>query len=303
MNFNISKLNSEQLNFLNNVKNLHYYINSIQQIKSTDNTTGSAQFDSLQVEKYANALKELDGTLTALLLSTQGVNNETILQTLAAKDLTLAEQSQSMVEAGLLKARESITAQELQSAFVSTLNSDGKAEELMTTLGLTAALEGEDRLTEKVVKDKIVQAIVEKKLTNEQAKATLATFGMSSAEVNLGIVTDSLTTKYHALKLSIGQSASAMLSFLTTNPAGWSILTVSAIAAVTAGVYAYNKSIDKAVDNAKEKLSNTESALSDIVSRLEETRCKLSELEALEVNGRASVLTFRTWHRSFRLAL
>jgi len=56
------------------------------------------------MQEYANALSELEPTQAAVLLSTQGLTNAQIQQTLAAQGASTAAQYQTMVEAGLLES-------------------------------------------------------------------------------------------------------------------------------------------------------------------------------------------------------
>lgn len=56
------------------------------------------------MQEYANALSELEPTQAAVLLSTQGLTNAQIQQTLAAQGASTAAQYQAMAEAGLLKS-------------------------------------------------------------------------------------------------------------------------------------------------------------------------------------------------------
>ena len=88
---NIGKIPESQLND---------YIQEIQSIKQAN----YGNFESLQIQEYANALSDLDSTQTALLLKTQGLTNAQIQQTLAAQGASTAAQYQAMVEAGLLES-------------------------------------------------------------------------------------------------------------------------------------------------------------------------------------------------------
>lgn len=88
---NIGKIPESQLNA---------YIQEIQSIKQAN----YGNFESLQIQEYANALSDLDSTQTALLLKTQGLTNAQIQQTLAAQGASTAAQYQTMVEAGLLES-------------------------------------------------------------------------------------------------------------------------------------------------------------------------------------------------------
>lgn len=111
------------------------------------------------MQEYANALSELEPTQAAVLLSTQGLTNAQIQQTLAAKGLSTEMQYQAMAEAGLLSSSTKLTNTKLQSVLATQLESDAKAEEVMTSMGLTVAKEGEDAVTVKLTAKKLQEAV------------------------------------------------------------------------------------------------------------------------------------------------
>ena len=76
---NIGKIPESQLNA---------YVQEIQSIKQAN----YGDFESLQIQEYANALSDLDATQAALLLKTQGLTNAQIQQTLAAQGASTAAQ-------------------------------------------------------------------------------------------------------------------------------------------------------------------------------------------------------------------
>lgn len=79
---------------------LQAYIAEIQSIQNAD----YGDFGALQIQEYANTLSELEPTQAAVLLSTQGLTNAQIQQTLAAQGASTAAQYQVMAEAGLLES-------------------------------------------------------------------------------------------------------------------------------------------------------------------------------------------------------
>lgn len=94
---------------------INTYISKIQEIKTTlaeiYSVSPKEQFgmDIGQYQDYAKALEQLTPAQTALTLSTQGLTNEQIMNTLALKTnadthekLTIAEQYQALADAGLL---------------------------------------------------------------------------------------------------------------------------------------------------------------------------------------------------------
>ncbi len=149
INFNISGLSSKQLNILVNdleAAELQSYINKIKEINNVD----YGDFNTSQIQNYANALSDLAPTQTALLLSAQGLSNAKIQETLAAQGfLTDTQQYDAFSNAGLLKSKVSLTAAEsqyaIQKAFITEMSqadAAAKASETMASLGLSAALQG-----------------------------------------------------------------------------------------------------------------------------------------------------------------
>ncbi len=97
-------------------------------------------------------------------------------------------------------------------------------------------------------------------------------------------------TSLKAATMLIWEQVTATAAWLAATPAGWATLAVGALASVTASIYAYNKSIDTAVDNAREKLSETETLLSSLSTEKDTIVSKIKELETLEKNGSLSIV-------------
>lgn len=184
---------------------LQAYITEIQSIKNAD----YGDFGALQMQEYANALSELEPTQAAVLLSTQGLTNAQIQQTLAAKGLSTEMQYQAMAEAGLLSSSTKLTNTKLQSVLATQLESDAKAEEVMTSMGLTVAKEGEDAVTVKLTAKKLQEAVASGVLTEAQAQELAMTLGVTRR-----ILVD--WDKYYK-NTNITQVALVDLTYLTLN--------------------------------------------------------------------------------------
>lgn len=137
-NLNIKGLSPDQIITLSGktkLEDLQSYINTINEIKNIDWESSSfvptADFVSFDVESaklYAKALSDVDdkqATLT-LLLSTQGLSNAQIQQTLAQRGLNTEQQYEAMLNAGLLKSRQKLTNVQVQSTLQSVLGSKQK---------------------------------------------------------------------------------------------------------------------------------------------------------------------------------
>lgn len=134
-------------------------------------------------------------------------------------------------------------------------------------------------------------AIFEAKgLTGAELEQAVANATLSASQKKATISTGTLGTAFKGLGAKIKATTASMWAFLTTTPAGWATLAVAAIGSVVAGVYAYNKAIDKAVDNAKEKLSEVSSKYDEVTSKIAENNEKIKELEVLRESGNLSIV-------------
>lgn len=129
-----------------------------------------------------------------------------------------------------------------------------------------------------------------KKQVGEIAGVTLSNEVLSASQKGATASTGTLSTAFKGLGSKIKATTASMWAFLTTTPAGWATLAVTAIGSVVAGVYAYNKAIDKAVDNAKNNLDEVSSKYDEVTSKITENNEKIKELEALRESGNLSIV-------------
>ena len=119
-NFDYSGLTGKQLILFKGFEpeNLQSYITQINDIQSRYSALQpqfrDVLFDTGEAQLYAQALSDVDSSQAALLLSTQGLANAQIQRVLAANGMTAADQYQAMADAGLLKAKQSLTAAQAQ---------------------------------------------------------------------------------------------------------------------------------------------------------------------------------------------
>lgn len=129
-----------------------------------------------------------------------------------------------------------------------------------------------------------------KNLEGAELDAAVATATLSASQKKTTVSTGTLGTAFKGLGVKIKSATASMWAFLTTTPAGWATLAVTAIGSVVAGVYAYNKAIDKAVDNAKNNLDEVSSKYDEVTSKITENNEKIKELEALRESGDLSIV-------------
>ena len=149
---------------------LQKYADIVNDITQNNTKNGSI----IQTLEYASALKDLDGTQTALLLSTQKLNNTQIQQTLQLMNLTTAQQYQAMADADLLKSKQSINATNLYTTLQTKLGNEENAKAALISMGLADAIDAENTKTIELTAQKLQSAIASEKLTEEQG-AELAT--------------------------------------------------------------------------------------------------------------------------------
>lgn len=246
---------------------LQAYITEIQSIKNAD----YGDFGALQMQEYANALSELEPTQAAVLLSTQGLTNAQIQQTLAAKGLSTEMQYQAMAEAGLLSSSTKLTNTKLQSVLATQLESDAKAKEVMTSMGLTVAKEGEDAVTVKLTAKKLQEAVASGVLTEAQAQELAMTLGVTTAtNAQAASVIPAWIAKMKSMTAAVWAQVKATAAWLATNPAGWAILGATAIYSISKAISHYNKKQEEAFESAKKKADDAKSKIKSLQSEIKQ---------------------------------
>lgn len=253
---------------------LQAYIAEIQSIQNAD----YGDFGALQMQEYANALSELEPTQAAVLLSTQGLTNAQIQQTLAAKGLSTEMQYQAMAEAGLLSSSTKLTNTKLQSVLATQLESDAKAEEVMTSMGLTVAKEGEDAVTVKLTAKKLQEAVASGVLTEAQAQELAMTLGVTTAtNAQAASVIPAWIAKMKAMAAATWAQVKATAVWLATNPAGWAILGATAIYSISKAISHYNKKQEEAFESAKKNAEDAQSKIKSLQSEIKQNADTVDE--------------------------
>ena len=269
---------------------LQAYVAKINKIQNADlsklNHDKKDVWQSLQIKQYANALSELEPTQAAVLLSTQGLTNAQIQQTLAAKGLSTEMQYQAMAEAGLLARKREMTNVELQSTIASQLNSDARAEEVMSVMGLNTAMVGEEAQTVKLTAHKLKLAVSSGILTEAEAQQLAITTNVSVAQsLQANSVLPKWIAQIKASTTAIWAQVKATAAWLATNPVGWVIIASTAIVGIVSIIKGINKAIDEhrqkiieAGETAKQSISSAKSeidSLKDSVDKATESYSRL----------------------------
>lgn len=223
-------------------------------------------------------MSEVDSAQAALLLSTQDLNTAQIAETMALKEGSTEKAYQAMANAGLLKSKQSLTAAEMQNTLQTVLGADADISETMTSLGLSAAMEGETSQTVRLTAAKLREAVANGTLTLTQAQEIGMRTGVMFSMQTQDALIPKLIAKLQLLAAATWKQVAANAALLASNPTTWVVLAGVAIAGLAAGIYKYNKSIDEAVDKAKEKVSELE----NLKAQNEELRIRKEYLERQE---------------------
>ena len=275
---------------------LQIYITQLQAAKQAS----KGVFDAATVSTYANAIQGLEAKQAALLLSTQGLTNAQIAETLAVNESNVAKNYQAMADAGLLARKQKLTLAQVQENLQTVLGSEADVKAAMAAMGLSMATAEEGNQVVKLSAKKIQAAISSHKLTEAEAKELAMRTG-----VTLSIMTQAASTlpkwiaMLQAATKAIWGQIKATAVWMATNPIGWATAAIAAIGAVIAGLNKLAKAEKEASDKAQESYekskertqSNKEEArsLDELIKKYEElksvsdmdsdTRSEIKELQ------------------------
>lgn len=282
-----SKLSGGQISLFKEFseQELQSYIDKIQEIQEAVNEIFANSpedqqgLDIGQYEEFANALEGVEDSQAAILLSTQGLTNAQIQQTLSAKGLSTELQYQAMVEAGLLGTKQKLSNVELQSILASQLGSEAKAKEIMTSMGLSVAIEGEEVQTVKLTAKKLEQAIADGILTKEEAQLLAMTTGVTIAQnAQVTSTMPKWIASMKAMALATWEQVKATVAWLATTPAGWATLAIGGIVGVITAISKHNKKAEEAKQKIKELGEEARNASDEIKSNFESTKSTVDEV-------------------------
>ncbi len=287
----MSKLSGSQINTLTDgldEDELQSYIDKIREILNIDLSGYTEQekedFDVLQIQEYASVLNDVSASQAALLLSTQGLTNAQIAETLVAKEGSTADAYQAMVEAGLLKSKQALTNAELQNTIATKIGNEEYAKVVMSHMGLAVAIEGEEVQTVELTAKKLQQAIASGLLTEAQAQEIAMTTGVTIAQnTQIATTIPKWIASMKTMALATWAQVKATAAWLVTNPVGWCVLAASAIAGVVTAIVAHNKAVENAreeISDLQDEYSNNKSELESLNSELETTKSKIEEIQS-----------------------
>lgn len=258
---------------------LQSYITQIQTIKASSR----GLFQPTPVNQYAEAIQGLEAKQAALLLSTQGLTNAQIAETLAVNESNIAKNYQAMVDAGLLKSKQTLTVAQIQENLQTVLGAEADTSAALSAMGLSAATEAQRNKTVKLTAAKLEEAVATNVLTEAQAQELAMRTGVTlSIHSQSSSVLPGWIAKIKAGTKAILGQVKATAKWLATTPAGWATAAIAAIGGVIAVINQLEKAEKKESDAAselyeksKEKVqSNKEetNSLKDLIKRYEELK-------------------------------
>ena len=216
------------------------------------------------------------GVLQSALITIAGIQlGKFFLPDLWSK-LTNAIKSNIATYAGETAAIEALNGAKVKEAILnSTKIGDATKEAAIRTI-LTGKAGEETVATNLNTAAKIREALATQGIVGADAEAIIAAMGLTTA--NTGLI-----VSFKALAASIWEAVAAAATWLVTNPVGWAILAVAAIAALTVTICALTKSHKDYVEELKdtsEELDNIRSNIESLNSELETTKSRIEELES-----------------------
>lgn len=229
-------------------------------------------------------LEKLTPAQQALMLSTQGLTNEQIMNTLALQTnkttneaLTLAEQYQALADAGLLASKRNVTAAIMEQTLQTVLGEDADTAAIMTKLQLKTATDAEGNATVQLTEKKLAAAVADGTLTTAEATEIASILGVSAA---INIQTTTTMPKWiamiYASTKAIWEQVVATKAWIMGSPVG---MLVGVGAALGAGVLAYS-AYQKSVEKAREATQANADAYSEESSSIDGYISKYNELHS-----------------------
>lgn len=190
------------------------------------------------------------------------MSNAHIAETLAVKEGSTAKAYDTMVEAGLLKSKQSLEYAELQNIIAIKVGNEEYAKAIMNHMGLTVATNGEGVEVTKLTSKKLKQLVATGLLTEAQAQEIAMIAGVTVAtKAQVSTVLPEWIAKINASTVAIWGQVKATAVWMATNPVGWITAAVTAIIGLISSISLINKHIEK---SRKEIIETGEAAKENI---------------------------------------
>lgn len=189
----------------------------------------------------------------------------------------------AMLDAGLLKSTVSLTNAKLQETIASQTNSNFKAQEVMQTMGLQIAMEGEEVQTVELTGEKLKLAVASGTLTEAQAREIAMHHGVTFAmeEQSNGAIPTWLS-KIEAIKKAVGEQITTTVNWVKSlSLATKAMLGVSvAVGAAAVAYKMYSDHVKQQNEDARESaqaINEQNQSLEENVSKIRELRERLND--------------------------
>lgn len=218
------------------------------------------------LEKYANAIKELNIEQANLALTAQGLNR--------------VQRDQVLAQAGMITTSNTLEASTIRQRVATAALTDEKQKELLRQLGLITADGAEITTTEALTKEKIEEAVATLNLSAAEKEATIAKLMSTGAN-------GALSVSFGVLGAKIKEATIALGKFLFTTPAGWAILAATGIFAAVKAYDALTVSVEEAREKAGESLEDFNNLKSEYQSLQQELASNAQKMD--ELNDKESL--------------
>ena len=231
-------------------------INGISDLEiSIDESTGL--LDKTSLASYTDAIKGLNAEQAKLVLSTT--------------ELDVAQKKQVLTKAGLIASSEAIRGDLAQEAILTSALSEAEKERILTSLGITTSMTGQEVATVMLTEAELEEALAAEGVVGENAKIIVS---------NTGVIASNTATSvsFGTLAKSIGSAALSMAKWLVTTPAGWATTIIGGIVGITHAISSHNKKAEEAKKEAREAAEDAKELLSTVQSNISDTESKIQSL-------------------------
>ena len=197
-------------------------------------------------------------------MSTQGLTNAQIAETLAAKEANTAKNYQAMADAGLLKHKQKLTLAQVQQNLQTVLGRDADTSAAMAALGLSGAIEGEEHQIVQITAKKLQEAMASGELTQAQAQELAMRTGITvSMNAQATGVLPRLIASMKATTASVWLQVKAQAAMMATNPMTWIMGIAAAVGVVKTK---YKQSLEETRQKAMEAANTHKQAMETLAS-------------------------------------
>lgn len=215
----------------------------------------------------------LDETsLASYTAAIQGLNAEQAKLVLSTAELDVNQKKQVLTHAGLIASSEAIRGDLAQEAILTSALSEAEKERLLTSLGITTSMTGQEVATVMLTEAELEEALAAEGIVGENAKIIVS---------NTGVVASNTATSvsFETLAKSIGSAALSMAKWLVTTPAGWATTIIGGIVGITHAISSHNKKVEEAKKEAREAAEQAVSSIDQIDSEYKNNSNTINDLK------------------------